>query len=135
MENIRRYQYIPFRTSPTTEPLWFATPSTYTFQNKGFYREIVPTDSSSMLCVAVTSFDGSLVNSTTRFARTWPLTGIWGMYLMSKTPRTVILPYLTVALTITQALPIDDANCKDTFFNPSPKCIGSWPGEPNTINL
>ena len=25
--------------------------------------------------------------------------------------------------------------CRDTFFSPSPKCMGSWPGEPSTINL
>ena len=132
---IRKYQYIPSRTSPTTEPVWFATPSTYTFQNKGSYREIVPTNSLSMLFVAATSFNGGLVNLATRFARTWPLTEVRGMCLMSKTPRTVILPYLTVALTITQALLTDGANCRDMICSPSPKCMRSWPSELSTINL
>ena len=93
------------------------------------------TDSSSMLCVAATSFNGGSMNSAIRFARTWPLIGVRGMYLMSKAPRIMILPYLIVALTITQALPTDGTNCRDTFFSLSPKCMGSWPGEPNTINL
>ena len=50
---------------------------------------------------------------------------VQGMCLMSKAPRTVILPYLTVALTITQALPTNDANCRDTICSPSPKCMRS----------
>ena len=33
--------YEKTRTSPTPEPLWFAAPSTYTFQNEGSCREIV----------------------------------------------------------------------------------------------
>ena len=107
----------------------------YTFQNKGSYKEIVSTDSSSMLFVAATSSNGGLVNLATRFTWIWPLTEVRGMCLMSKTPRTVIRPYLTVALTITQALPRDGANCRDTICCPSPKCMGSWPNEPNTINL
>ena len=68
------------RTSPTLEPLWFAAPSMYTFKNEGSCREIVPTDFPSMFCV---------VNSATRSASTWPLTEVWGMYLMSKAPKTV----------------------------------------------
>ena len=28
-----------------------------------------------------------------------------------------------------------DKECRDTFFSPSPKCMGSWPGEPSIINL
>ena len=132
---IRRYQYISSRTSPTMEPLWFATPSTYIFRNKGFYREIVQTDSSSMLFVAAISFNGGSVNLATRFARIWPLTKVRGMCLMSKAPRTMILPYLTVALTITQALLTDGANCRVTVCSPSPKYMKSWPSEPSTINL
>ena len=25
--------------------------------------------------------------------------------------------------------------CKDTIYSPSPRCMGSWPNKPNTINL
>ena len=132
---IRRYQYIPSRISPIMEPFWFATSSTYTFQNKGSYRELMPIDSSSMLFVAATSSNGGSMNLATKFARTWPLIEVRGLCLMSKAPRTVILPYLTVALTITQALPIDGANCRDTICSPSLNCMGSWLSEANTINL
>ena len=60
---------------------------------------------------------------------------VQGMCLMSKAPRTVIRPYLTVALTIAQALPTEDTDYRDTIYNPSPKCMRSWPSEPSTINL
>ena len=82
------------KTSPTLELLWFATPSTYTFHNKGCCREIVPTDFSSMFCVAAISSNRGSVNLATRSARIWPLTEIRGMYLMSKAPRTV--PHLAI---------------------------------------
>ena len=35
-----------------------------------------------------------------------------------------ILPCLAVILTDAQVLPIDDANCKDTFFIPKLKTYG-----------
>ena len=47
----------------------------------------------------------------------------------------LIPPCLTVALTSTQVLPIDGANCKATIFRPSPKSDEGWPGEPSTMNL
>ena len=97
--------------------------------DKGSYREIVLTDSSSMLFVAATSSNRGLVNLATRFARTQPLTKVRGMCLISKAPRAVILPYLTIALTITQALPTDGANCRDTICSPSPKCM-IWVHDP-----
>ena len=61
------------KISPTPEPLWFAAPSTYTFQHVGPYREIVPTDFSSMFCVPTSSSNDGLANSATKSARTWPL--------------------------------------------------------------
>ena len=65
----------------------------------------MPTDSSFMLCVAATSSNGDSMNPATRFKRTWPLAEVQGINLMSKTPRTVILPSLIVALTDAQVLP------------------------------
>ena len=47
----------------------------------------------------------------------------------------LILPCFTVALTITQVLPTDVTNRRDTFCNLFPKCVGYWPSEPNIINL
>ena len=41
------------RSSPIPKPLWFAAPSTYTFQNKGSYREIVPFMSLSLPLIEV----------------------------------------------------------------------------------
>ena len=54
------------RTSPTPEPLWYAAPSTYTFQHMGFYREIVPTNFSPMPCSPASSSSEGSVNSATR---------------------------------------------------------------------
>ena len=84
------------RTSPTLEPLWFATLFTYTFHNKGSCREIVSTDFSSMFCVSTISFNRGLANLATRSVRTWPLIKVWGKYLMSKAPRTV--PHFAILL-------------------------------------
>ena len=95
----------------------------------------MPTDSLSIIFVATTSSNGDLVNLATKFARTWPLTEVRGLCLMSKAHRTVILPYLTIALTITQALPTDGANYKDTICSPSPNSMGFWLNEPSIINL
>ena len=58
------------KTSPTLDPLWFAAPSTYTFQDEGSYKKIAPTDFSSMFCFPLPSSNGVLANSTTRFVRT-----------------------------------------------------------------
>ena len=82
------------KTSPTTEPLWFAAPSTYTFQNEGSCREIVPTDFPSMFYVAATSSNRGSANSATRSTNTWPLTEVRCMYLISKAPKTV--PHLAI---------------------------------------
>ena len=64
------------RTSPTLEPLWFAAPSMYTFQNKGSCREIVPTDFPSMFYVVNISSNGGSVNLAIKSARTWPFTKV-----------------------------------------------------------
>ena len=75
--------------SPTPDPFWFATPSTYTFQREDSCTEIVPTNFSSMFCPSATiSIEGS-TNSAVKSARTWPLTEVRGMYLISKVPKTV----------------------------------------------
>ena len=84
------------RTSPTPEPLWFAAPSTYTFQHVGSYREIAPTDFSPMPYAFASSSSEGSANSATKFARTCPLTEVRGMYLMSKAPR--IVPHLAILL-------------------------------------
>ena len=93
--NLNDFSMVSFlgeiRTSPTPEPLWFAAPSTYTFQNKGYCREIVPTDFPSMFCVVDISSNRGSVNLATKSASTWPLTKVRDMYLMSKTPRTATL--------------------------------------------
>ena len=81
------------RTSPISNPLWFAAPSTYTFQYNGSYGVIEPTDFSSKCYASISLSYGASMNSTTKFARTWPLTEVQGMYLMSKAPR--IVPHLT----------------------------------------
>ena len=70
------------RTSPTPEPLWFAAPSTYTFQHVGSYREITPTDFSPMPYAFASSSNKGSANSATKFARTCPLMEIRDMYLM-----------------------------------------------------
>ena len=61
------------RTSLTPDPLWFIAPSTYTFQDKGSYKEIALTDYPSMFYFFTFSSIGVLANSATRSARTWPL--------------------------------------------------------------
>ena len=58
-----------------------------------------------------------------------------GMYLISKAPRIMILPSLTVALTDAQVLPTDGANCRVTICGPRSNYMGSWSYEPNTMNL
>ena len=82
------------RTSPTLKPLWFVAPSTYTFQHTGPYKEILPTDFSSMSCVSATSSNEGSANSATKSARTWPLMEVRGMYLMSKASR--IVPHFAI---------------------------------------
>ena len=82
------------RTSPTPDPLWFAAPSTYTFQVKGSCKEIAPTNFLSMFCFSTLSCNGVLANLATRSTRTWPLTEVWGIYLISKAPR--IVPHLAI---------------------------------------
>ena len=82
------------RTSLTPNPLWFAAPSMYTLQDKGSYREIMPIDFPFMPRFSVSTSNGDSANSTTRSARTWPLTKVRGMYLMSKAPR--IVPHLAI---------------------------------------
>ena len=56
------------RTSPTPNPLWFTAP-TYTFQDKGSYKEIAPIDFSSMFYFCTLFSNGVLANLTTRLAR------------------------------------------------------------------
>ena len=77
------------KANPTLDPLWFAAPSTYTFQDKGSCKEIVPTDFSSIFYFSTISFNRVSANSATRSARTWPLTEVRGMYLISKAPKIV----------------------------------------------
>ena len=47
----------------------------------------------------------------------------------------LVLPLSTVTLTLAQALPTDDANCRVMICSPSPKNQGYEPNEPNTMNL
>ena len=58
------------RTSPTSDPLWFAAPSTYTFQHGGFGVEITSIDFPSMLRCSVNISTGGSANSATKSART-----------------------------------------------------------------
>ena len=44
----------------------------------------------------------------------------------------LVLPSSNVALTLAQALPTDDTNCRVTICSPSPKDLGY---EPNIMNL
>ena len=82
------------RTSPTPNLLWFTTPSTYTFQDKGSCKEIALTNFSSMFCFSTLSSTGISANLATRSARTWPLIEVQGMYLISKAPR--IVPHFAI---------------------------------------
>ena len=82
------------KTSPTPDPFWFVAPSTYTFHCNDSYIAIWPTDFSSMQCSFDLSSTGVSVNSTIKSARTWPLTEVHGMYLMSKAPK--IVPHFTI---------------------------------------
>ena len=58
------------KTSPTPDPLWFAAPSTYTFQHEGPCTEIVPIDFPSKFCSSVTISIGGLTNSAIKSVRT-----------------------------------------------------------------
>ena len=58
------------RTSPTPDPLWFAAPSTYTFQDRGSCWEIMPTYFSSMPCFSASTSNGDSANLATRSTRT-----------------------------------------------------------------
>ena len=82
------------RTSPTLDPLWFTAPSTYTFQDKGSYKEIAPIDFPFMFCLSTLSYNGVSTNLATRLAKTWPITKVRGMYLISKASR--IEPHLEI---------------------------------------
>ena len=54
------------RTSPISDPLWFAAPSTYTLQDKGLYRETMPIDFSSMPFFSTFSSNGDSANLATK---------------------------------------------------------------------
>ena len=84
------------RTSPTLNPLWFAALSTCTFQCNISCGVIDPTDFPSMRCASISFSYGVSTNSATKSTRTWPLTEVWGMYLISKAPR--IVPHFTTLL-------------------------------------
>ena len=77
------------RTSPTPDPLWFATPSTYTFQHGGFGAEATPTCFISLACCLVSVSIGGSANLATRSARTWLFMEVRSIYLMSKALRIV----------------------------------------------
>ena len=81
-------------TSPTLNPLWFATPSTYNFQGEGSCREMARTCFPPELSSLTSTSMGDLVNSATKSARTCPLTKVRGMYFMSNAPK--IVPYLEI---------------------------------------
>ena len=76
-------------TNPTPDPLWFAVPSTYTFQDRGPYEEIFPTDFPFMLGLSPFSSNEGSVNSATKSVRTWLFIEVRGMYLILKAPRIV----------------------------------------------
>ena len=57
-------------TSPTPDLLWFVAPSTYTFQGRGPYKEIILIDFPSMLGLSLFSSNEGSVNSATKSART-----------------------------------------------------------------
>jgi len=59
-------------TSPTPDPLWFAAPSTYTFQDRGSYKETIPIDFPTMLDLSSFSSNEGSANSATKLVRTWP---------------------------------------------------------------
>ena len=82
------------KTSPTTDPYWFATPSIYTFQGEGACADIRPTDFPSMPCCFTPISSGHSANLATKSARTYPFTEVRGIYLISKAPR--IVPYLAI---------------------------------------
>ena len=77
------------KTSPTPNPLWFAAPSTYTFQHEGFGAEAMPTGFPFMPCSSTGVSTGGSANSAIGSARTWPFMEVHGIYLMSKAPRIV----------------------------------------------
>ena len=81
-------------TSPTVDFLWFATSSIYTFQGRGSYKEIIPTDFPSMLGPSPFSSNDGLANSAIKSARTQPFIEVRNMYLISKAPRIVLQPFL-----------------------------------------
>ena len=82
------------KTSPMPDPFWFAAPSTYTFRYTGFCAAIRPTDFSPMRCSFDSFSAGPSANLATKSARTWPLTEVCGMYLMSKVPK--IVPHFAI---------------------------------------
>ena len=58
------------RTSLTSDPFWFATPSTYTFHRESLCAEIVPTDFPSVFSSSATASIRGLVNSAIKLVRT-----------------------------------------------------------------
>ena len=96
--NLKDFLIIIFSGDTTTSPipdlLWLAPPSTYTLQDRGYWKEIIPTDFPSMFCFSPSSSSGDSANSDTKFARTWPLIEVRGIYLISKAPK--IVPHLAI---------------------------------------
>ena len=127
--NIRRYQYIPCKTSPTTESFWLSITSTYTFRIKVLLRRLRQS-SLHLCCCQFLSWRFSelshQIHEDLAYGR-----GMRHVLEVPKAPRTAILPSLTIA----QVLPTDNANFKVTICGPSPSYMGSWSYEPNTMNL
>ena len=82
------------KTNPTPNPFWFGAPFTYTFHCNGSYAVTRPTDFSPMWCSFDSFSTGPSTNLVTKYARTWPLIEVWGMYLMSKAPK--IVPHFAI---------------------------------------
>ena len=134
---IRKYQYIPSKTSPLRNPFDL------------LHHQYIPSRIKVLtgrLCQLILHPCSLLLPLPLMEVQwTWPPNlrwlGPWQRYeACAWCPKPLELwsyKYLTVALTITQALPTNDANCRDTICSPSPspKCMRSWPNKPSTINL
>ena len=96
--NLKDFSIVTFlgdiKTSPSPEALQVAAPSTYTLQDRGSHEETIPTNFPSMPYFSAFSSTGDSANSATKSTRTWPLTKVGSMYLMSKAPR--IVPHLAI---------------------------------------
>ena len=83
-------------TSPTTDPFWLTTPSTYNFQVEVPCREIVSTSFPPKFYSSFSISTRDSVNSAIKSTRTWLLIEVWGIYLMLNAPKTG--PHLAILL-------------------------------------